>query len=364
MGPDDPLPIDVGRIFKDFQNSLGAGSRFGGFFGVALVMLAVLMVLYNMAFVYVRPNEFGIKLVRIGVNRGVQEKVYDTGLHLVIPAFQEMYRLPKDTQVLEMTNNRQAASRFAEIQKAAHIQTSDGFYVAVDVSILYRIEDPYLVFTKIGPGNLYISNGIVPKAEPALKATLGELTTEEFYNSPLRVAKTELAKKMLNRELNDKGIIVEQVLVRYFLYSEDIQKNIEEKKLKDQLVFKNRAEGRAAGEEAILKKVIEEGEANLTVKLEEGHAYVTTKLAARDLYVRKKKAAANLAVKLAEAESLQLKNAALEGQGSERLVGLNMADALKGVDVLILPSDGPSGVNPLNLDRTLKLFDVRKGGAR
>ena len=122
----------------------------------------------------------------------------------------------------------------------------------MDVSILYRIEDPYLVFTKIGPGELFISNGIVPKAEPALKATLGELTTEEFYNSPLRVQKTDMAREMLNRELNEKGLHIEHALVRYFKYSDEIQKNIEEKKLKDQLVFKNQAEGRAAAEGAIL----------------------------------------------------------------------------------------------------------------
>jgi hypothetical protein len=41
-----------------------------------------------------------------------------------------------------------------------------------------------------------------------------------------------------------------------------------------------------------------------------------------------------------------------------------MADVLKGLDIIILPSDGPSGVNPLDLDRALRLFDVRKGGAK
>ena len=34
------------------------------------------------------------------------------------------------------------------------------------------------------------------------------------------------------------------------------------------------------------------------------------------------------------------------------------------LDVIILPSDGPHGVNPLNLDNAMQLFDVRKGGAK
>ncbi|MBN1827551.1 MAG: SPFH domain-containing protein [Deltaproteobacteria bacterium] len=332
---------------------------------ILFAALCILALAYNFFFVYVKPDEFGIKVIRIGLHRGVQKEVYGPGLHVVLPfGLQEMYRLPKDIQVLELTNYPQTAALRSRNERAAHIQTSDGFFVDIDVSILYRIIDPYLVFTTIGPGALFEDNGIIPKAEPALKATLGELTTEEFYNSPLRVIKAQAARDMLNREMVKKGLHVEEVLVRYFKYSEEIQKNIEEKKLKDQLVFKNQAEARAATEEAILKKIEQEGKVIAAVEMEKGRAYVTRKTAERDLYARKKKADADLLVKLAEAEKVKLKNAAMEGVGAERMVGLKMADAYKGLEVIILPSDGPQGVNPLNLGNTLKLFDVRKGGAK
>jgi regulator of protease activity HflC (stomatin/prohibitin superfamily) len=329
-------------------------SRFKLIFKI-FIGLAVILSLSSIFFLeYIRPNEFGIKIVRVGIHRGVQKKIYQAGLHLILPfGLQEINRLPKDIQVLELTNYPDMAAKASRHEKAAHIQTSDGFFVDVDVSILYRIEDPYKVFTTIGPGKLYEINGIIPKAEPVLKATLGELTTEEFYNSPLRVEKAIAAREMLNKDL-----------VRYFTYSKEIQKNIEEKKLKDQLVFKNQAEARAAIEEAILKKIEQEGKAIVLVELEKGKAYVTRKLAEKDLYVRKKKAEANLLVKLAEAQKIRLKNDALTGIGAERMVGLKMAEAYKSLDTIILPSDGPAGVNPLDLDKTLRLFDVRKGGAK
>jgi len=151
---------------------------------------------------------------------------------------------------------------------------------------------------------------------------------------------------------------------RYFIYSKEIQKNIEEKKLKDQLVFKNQAEARAAIEEAKLKKIEQEGKVVAAVEMEKGKAYVTRKIAERDLYARKKKAEADLLVQLAEAEKVRLKNDALKGLGAERMVGLKMADAYKGLELIVLPSDGPAGVNPLDLDNALKLFDVRTGGAK
>ena len=330
-----------------------------------VIIIAITAAIYGSFLEYVEPNEFGIKVNKIGFSRGVQKKIYKTGLHLVLPmGFQEMHKLPKNLQVLELTNYPQTAAGGVRREKAALIQTSDGFFVDVDVSIIYRIEDPYKVFTGIGPGRLFEENGIIPKTEPALKSTLGKLTTEEFFNSPLRVEKALAAKDELNKELNIKGIVVENVLVRYFEYSPEIQKNIEEKKLKDQLVFKNQAEARAAVEGAKLTKITQEGKVIVSVEIEKGKAYVTKKKAEKDLYSRKKTAEANLLVKLAEAEKTRLKNDALKGKGAERMVGLKMADVYKGIDVVILPSDGPSGVNPLNLDNALKLFDVRKKGGK
>ena len=338
--------------------------RFPGKLGLLIGILAIAVLIYNSFLKYVEPNEYGIKQVKIGIHRGIQPETYTTGLHFVIPIMQKMHYLPKDIQVLELTKFPSTASAYSRQEKAAHIQTSDGFFVDVDVSILYHIADPYKVFTIIGPGNLFENNGIIPKAEPALKETLGELTTEEFYNSLLRSEKAEAARAKLNMELKKKGIYVDHVLVRYFEYSQEIQKNIEEKKLKDQLVFKNMAEARAAIEEATLKKIEQEGKVIVSVEMEKGKAYATKKRAEKDLYYRKKTAEANLLVKLAEAEKVRLKNEALKGIGAERMVGLRMANVYKGLDIIVLPSDGPSGVNPLDLDKALKLFDVRKGGAK
>jgi len=330
---------------------------------LTVAVLIVAAVVYNLLLVYVGPNEYGIKEVQIGVKRGILEKVYETGLHLRIRGMEVMHKFPKDIQIFEMSNYPTPVTRQFRYAKAAHIQTSDGFFVDVDVSILYHIVDPYKVITTLGPGRMFETNGIIPKAEPALKEeSLGELSTEEFYNSPLRAEKTLKAKDLLNSQLEPLGIQVTHVLVRYFQYSEEIQKNIEAKKLQDQLVYKNQAEKRAAEEGAKLQKVISEGEALVRVKLQEGDAYQVRRLAERDLYVRKKHAEGDLLVKLAEAKRTDLKNKALEGAGSERLVGLKMADVYKGLDMIILSSDGPQGVNPLDMGDTLRMFEVRKGG--
>lgn len=330
---------------------------------LAALVIAVKLLMF-LCLTYVGPSEFGIKVVRVPLlgTRGVHKEVYNAGFHVVLRPLdvEQMYLFPKDLQVLDLTGAREEAAREANVSKPAHIQTSDGFFVDIDVSILYNVVDPYLVFTRLGPGRLFVTNGIVPKAEPVLKQTLGELTTEEFYNSPLRTQKVEQAKDLLNDDLAQYGLKVDNILVRYFHYTDEIQKNIEEKKLKDQLVFKNQAEGRAATEGAKLKKAIQEGQATVDVKLQEGRAYITTKDAERDLYVRTRHAEADLLVKLAEAKKTQLRNDALQGAGADRMVGLKMAEVYKGLEVIVLPSDGPGGVNPLNLEQTMQLLELKR----
>ena len=41
------------------------------------------------------------------------------------------------------------------------------------------------------------------------------------------------------------------------------------------------------------------------------------------------------------------------------MVGLKMAETLRGVEIVVLPSDGEGGTNPLDLNAMLKRFDVR-----
>ena len=38
---------------------------------------------------YVEPNEYGIKQVKIGVNRGIHEEIYGPGLHFILPVMQK-----------------------------------------------------------------------------------------------------------------------------------------------------------------------------------------------------------------------------------------------------------------------------------
>ena len=65
--------------------------------------------------------------------------------------------------------------------------------------------------------------------------------------------------------------------------------------------------------------------------------------------------------KLAEARKTELINQAYQRKGSDKLVGLKMADVYKGLELILLPSSGKDGINPLSLEGSLNLFGVNQG---
>ncbi len=323
---------------------------------IAGAVLLVLLISYNSCTTYVRPGE------EFGMGKGIEPAVYNTGLHY-IGAGETMHRFPIRVQVLELSNSRSEGTEDLEGHRVApgvNIQTSEGYTVQVDVTVIYRIADPLKVMTTIGPGRQFEDSAVIPRAQQDLRRALGELDAEDFYRGDKRTQKARDAQAALELELKEKGIEVVQVLIRRYTYDQRYQQAIEQRKIQDQTVFKNEAEAKAATAAAAKNKIVAEGAAAVKVELSRGEAEVKKLEAEADLYRRQKAAAGDLLVKLAEAQGTELENQALRGVGSENMVGLRMAEALRGTRVIVLSTDGEGGMNPLDLKSLLKRFDVRE----
>jgi len=325
--------------------------------GAALVLL---LFGYNSCTTYVKPGEAGVKQIKFGMGKGIEPYVYGTGLHYV-GVGETMHRFPVRLQVLELSNSRSEEELEGHrIGPGVNIQTSEGYAVQLDLTVLYRIADPLKVMQTIGPGRLFEDSAVIPRAQQDLRRALGELDAEDFDRGDKRVQKARAAQKALEAELSDKGIEVLQVLIRRYTYDQRYQQAIEQRKIQDQTVYKNEAEAKSATAAAAKNKVIAEGAAAVQVEMARGEAEVKKLEAEADLYRRKKAADGDLLVKLAEAQGTELENQALRGAGSENMVGLRMAEALRGTRLIVLATDGEGGMNPLDLKTLLKRFDVKE----
>jgi len=334
-------------------------TRRGRFLYLIIAPVVLALFSYASCSVYVHPSQFGIKQVIVGPGKGINKEIYTTGLHWITPGAERMHLFPTEVQLLSLTADPNERGRSDRRLPPLNIQTSEGYNVVVDVSVLFRIEDPYRVMTALGPGRLYEDSLVIPRVEQLLRKRLGELDAEEFYSVAKRSERVRLALEDLNAELVPAGVRALTVFVRRYAYDARYQQAIEQRKIQDQTVFKNKAEADMAQANAERDRIVAVGEAAVKVELSHGDAEKKKIDSEADLYARKKGAAGELEVKLAEAEGTRLENEALRGRGSENLVGLKMAELLRGTKVIVVPTDGESGINPLDLKSALKHFDVK-----
>lgn len=335
---------------------------------LAALLLLFLAVLYATCTQYIQPDQFAVKQVDVPVPlitgaAGIHTNIYGTGVHFLVPGCEKFLVFPKSVRAvtLHAENGKETETeQFVRMENAAHIQTSDGFFINLDVSILYRVVDPYKAVREFGAGELYEQNGIIFQAEPTLKSTMGTLLPEDFFNAPNRVAKQNETRDKFNEFLTPRGLKVDYVLIRYPQYHPAVQARIEARNIQEQTRQKNIEETKLALAQGDLNEVLKQGEAALTIKMMEGSNYITRLTAQMDAYRRKRGSEANREVAVAEAEKQRMINSAYEGQGAERLVGLEWAKVLGGIETIVLESGGPGGFNPLNLDTLMKQLNLRK----
>ena len=358
------------------QPSPPRGPGFGSFLrqlaprGLTLLVVLILflfVILYSICTQYIEPDQFAVKQVDVPFPlitgpAGIHTNIYSTGIQWRLPGCEKFLIFPKSVRAVTLHakgKSPEDTERFVRYEDAAHIQTSDGFFINLDVSILYRVIDPGRVVKVYGAGALYEQNGIILQAETTLKMSMGTLHPEDFFNAAKRVAKQEESRDRFNDLLIPNGMKVEHVLIRYPKYHEAVQARIEARNIQEQTKQKNVQEAILAQALGAYKEVEQQGLADLSIKLMEGSNYVTRITAQMDSYRRKKASEGNKIIALAEAERQRMINDSYQGAGADKLVGLEWAKVLSGLDTIVLESGGPNGFNPLDLDSLMKQLRLK-----
>ncbi len=325
------------RFKPRFSFSVPSGAFTGGplarFVLKLGLLIAPLIFLRACVLTYVPPNEIGLRQISFGLSKGLQKELVKPGYRRSISGYERIQTFPRDVQAVEFSNDPSERGQDHRTINAINVPTVDGYRVDVDVTVQYRIADPFLVVSKFGFGNGYEDNVVIRFTDPALKKHLGELRAEEFYHSH-RQEKVNDIKQELAQRFKENGLLLADVLIRQYDYPTTFQQLTEQKKLQDQAVLSNRAIAKQAEVETRLKQTVAQGQNLINVKGAEFAAQITDINAQRDLYERSKHAEADLLVKSAEAQGTELINRAMEGAGSDKLLklrkGLALLNSIKG----------------------------------
>ena len=309
-------------------------------------------------------TEVGVRTKKFVIfgEKGVEDKAYAPGsTYILLPLINDWHTFDTKLQNLEMVYDRGRGDR--RTRDDLLFKTIDGNDISLDVIIAYRIDPdraPYIL-QNVADSNRTLREKIVRTiARSKPRDIFGELTTVSFYVADERELQSQRAKEVLQEMLGPMGVIVEKVLTNDYRFNEEYQKAIEDKKVADQQVQKNRSAQHAALEEYKRKLEEAKGEVNKMIADADG-TYRKAKIEA-DVYYEKQTllAEAIKAEGVAEAKGIQEMNQALAGAGGEAFVKLQIAEALQGKRIMLLPiSEGGMNLKTADINRLIETMGVR-----
>ncbi|MFA5904846.1 MAG: prohibitin family protein, partial [Desulfobacula sp.] len=239
------------------------------FFSFIIVFIMAFMTLTGCVPHTTGGTEVGVRTRKISFfgPKGVEDRIYAPGsTYFFLPFINDWHVFDTRLQNLEMTFSQQRGDR--KTQDDLIFKTIDGNDISLDVIIAYRIDPvkaPYILQYVAGNDILLKDKVVRTVARSKPRDIFGELKTEAFYVAEARETQSGKAREELQKILGPMGIIVEKVLTNDYRFNADYTKAIEDKKVADQQVEKNRSAQHAAREE--YKRKLEEarGEVNKMV---------------------------------------------------------------------------------------------------
>jgi regulator of protease activity HflC (stomatin/prohibitin superfamily) len=342
----------VGRAVTRLKGSLKRSTL------LSVVGLVAVLVFYGSCVARVLPNQYGVEQRKFG-RSGIAPTVYGPGLYFVGPGV-TMHTFPREIHVLEASYDREDALRKGGpglastvdayfdrrsrlLGRATHrtiealnIQTSDGYSVSADVTLLYSITDPVKIAKEFGWGSLYIDAFVINTFRNGVLVSLGKMNAESFYDEAVRIPAVQDAEELVRERFAQRGFRVEALLLRGFRYAESYERSLEAKKVAVQLAEKNRKESLVNEEKAKLKQIESKGNAAITIAESEVRAKIAKIRAEADLYSSQTRARADKEVNVAQAEAKSLKADALTQSGGRYVVALETAKMFDNIDGAVM----------------------------
>ncbi len=322
--------------------------------------LVALIIVYASCASRVQPNQWGVEQHQFGAKVGIADTAYGPGLYFTPPGT-TMHTFSREVHILEASNDQEESLRkaadgrtreavqeyFDERQKvlggetdrvveALNVQTSDGYAVLADVSLLYSISDPVHVARDFGWGNTYVDAFVLNTFRNGVLTTLGKLNAESFYDEKARIRAVAEAEEALRQRFRERGFEVHRLLLRSYKYAEAYEKSLHDKKVAVQLAVKNEKERLVNEEKAKLQQIESQGNARITIAESEVNAQISKISAEAQLYSAQVHAKADRDIKVAEAEAKRLKAEALAAGGSRYVVGLETAKMFDSIEGAVM----------------------------
>lgn len=301
-----------------------------------------------------QSTEVGVRTKKLSLfgKAGVEPTVYPPGAtYFFLPIIYDWHTF--DTKIQNLVMSQSVGNSNSRQHDDLKFKTIDGNDISLDVIVSYRIipsKAPYIL-EYVAESDEELRNKIIRSVARSIPRDIfGELETESFYTSEMRAKKANQAKDLLNSILNPLGVIIEGVLTQDYRFNDAYQKAIEDKKIADAKIEQNKSATKAKIEEYNRKVEEAKGEVNRMIAKANGQ-FLKEKIEA-DAYFQQQQqiSKAIRAEAKAEAEGIKALNNALAEKGGKVMVKLEMAKALTGKRIIVVPTNSGNGLNLQTMD--------------
>jgi regulator of protease activity HflC (stomatin/prohibitin superfamily) len=215
-----------------------------------LVILFLFVYLLPHILIFVEPGEGAVKWRRFSGGTQI-DRVYGEGSHLIWP-WDKMYLYNLRTQ---------------EVRDSVDVLTHNGLTIRLDLSVRFYPNRSIvgLLHKNVGPD--YPNIIVLPEIENVVRTVVGQYRAEEIYTAQNAIIERIVTESY--REIEERFVNLDDVLIRRILLPEKIQNAIQRKVEQQQLVQEFDFRLQSSMKEAQRKRIEAEGISNYNKIIEQ-----------------------------------------------------------------------------------------------
>ncbi len=186
---------------------------------IAIVLIVILLLISSIRIV--QPGYVGVQVL---LGR-VSNNVLGNGIHFVLPIV-ELKRMNVRTQEYTMSVMKEEGERKGD--DAITALSKDGLTIKLDITVWYKLDPKEAAHVYQNLGTNYVQKIVRPAIRTAIRDAAVLYNATDIYSSK-REELTNKIYEVLSASVNDKGIIVDRVLLRNLTLPAKVKNAIDEK---------------------------------------------------------------------------------------------------------------------------------------
>lgn len=197
-------------------------------FRVLLPLLLVIGIqLLSMAIVFVLPQQVAV-VVSVVSPGGIRPQPLRSGLHWIIPFMEVDELYPIYWQTYTMSGKPGEGKKLTG--DSIRSRTSDGQEVSLDCSVIFRVDEEQAVTIHVDWQNRYAEEFVRPLVRAVVRRQVSQFTAREVNSSARKDLEAAL-DRILAQEFGDKGLILDQFLLRDIAFTPEYALAVELKQV-------------------------------------------------------------------------------------------------------------------------------------